>query len=197
MSLIVQRSIQMSQFQQSICEYWLAPLLSPFWNLFWCVQLDSFSSWCMVLQSGYKNTDISKGKHWQPKFQILSEMFHLHFSSGCSLSFHEPWSCSRAQNTMKEIWWRQSVKYTYWAQMTWNKAKYTPANHLDMLGNMFIILLLVFEAPVTGVTKMGKLWFLLIFVLWVIDRSIQHILPECTAVVWQTPLWSWSWWFKW
>lgn len=40
-----------------------------------------------------------------------------------------------------------------------------------MLGNMLFVLLLVFEAPVTGVTKMGKLWFLLIFLLWVIDKQ--------------------------
>lgn len=34
-----------------------------------------------------------------------------------------------------------------------------------MLRNMFIIFFLVFEAPVTGVTKVGILWFLFIF-LW-------------------------------
>lgn len=78
----------------------------------------------MVLQSGYKNTDISKRKYWS--FKKHSELIHLHFSSGCWLFSHEPWSCSRAQNTTKEIWWRQSVKHAYrFPQMTWNTVKYT------------------------------------------------------------------------
>lgn len=42
-----------------------------------------------------------------------------------------------------------------------------------MLRHMFIILLLVFEPPVTGVTKVGILWFFLISLLWVDDRSVS------------------------
>lgn len=54
-----------------------------------------------------------------------------------------------------------------------------------MLRNMLVVLLLVFEASVTGVTKMAKLWFLLIFLLWVIDTSDHHIpvLNLCTMLL--------------
>lgn len=110
-TLLIGSRHQLPQFQQFVREYWLAPLLPPFCNLLWGVQLDSFSSRCMVLQSGCKCTDISKGKYWELKFQTHDELFHLHFSSGCWLFFHEPWSCSLAQSTTNMIWRRQSVQF--------------------------------------------------------------------------------------
>ena len=38
-------------------------------------------------------------------------------------------------------------------------------NHLDVLGHMFAVFFFSFEAPVTRVTKIGVLWFLLKFLL--------------------------------
>lgn len=53
-----------------------------------------------------------------------------------------------------------------------------------MLRHMFIVLLLVFETPVTSVTEVGVLWFLLIFLLWVKDASVHFILLLCLSLVW-------------
>lgn len=109
------------QFQLSIFWYWPAPLLSPFCDLLCCVQLDPFSSRCMVLQAGgEKKTDVSKEKHSESNLMVHSGLFHLHFSSGCWLFFHEPWSCSRARNTTKEMSRRRSVKREHrFPNMTW------------------------------------------------------------------------------
>ena len=43
-------------------------------------------------------------------------------------------------------------------------------NHLDVLGHMFAVFFFSFEAPVTRVTKIGVLWFLLKFLLWISDQ---------------------------
>ena len=43
-------------------------------------------------------------------------------------------------------------------------------NHLDVLGHMFTVVLFSFEAPVTRVTKIGVLWLLLKFLLWISDQ---------------------------
>lgn len=40
-----------------------------------------------------------------------------------------------------------------------------------MLRNMLVVLLLVFEAAVTGVAKIGILWFFLVFLLWITKGS--------------------------
>lgn len=57
-----------------------------------------------------------------------------------------------------------------------------PPQYLDMLGDVFVVLLLVFEAPVTGVTEMGKLWFLLISLLWVKGQLFDGIYSKHTEL---------------
>lgn len=80
-----------------------------------------------------KNTDVSKEKYSESNFMVHSELFHLHFSSGCWLFFHEPWSGSRALNTTKGIRRRRSVKREHrFPQMTWNVADHTVANLIKL-----------------------------------------------------------------
>lgn len=47
--------------------------------------------------------------------------------------------------------------------------------YLDMLCDVFVILLLVFKAPVTGVAKIRKFWLLLFVLLWMVNSCSQQI----------------------
>lgn len=58
-----------------------------------------------------------------------------------------------------------------------------------MLRNMFIVLFLIFETPVTGVTEMGKLWFLLILLLLVTCKNDWNKKKSpCTFLLMQNAL---------
>lgn len=57
-----------------------------------------------------------------------------------------------------------------------------PPQYLDMLRDVLVVLLLVLEAPVTSVTEMGKLWFLLISLLWVTGQLFNCIYSKQTEL---------------